>query len=328
MARLILAVTVLGAIVLAGCSRDGADTGAATSAPTSATPTVAAPTTASVPAPSAGLLAAACDDTLAITESEPLTDDLTSISGLAASRRRDGVVWAIEDSFEPADLVALRADGQELGRVRVNPRTLANIDWEDLAVAVDPEGTAQVWIADIGDNLTIRPSVQLYVADEPAVDAGTVDARVIDVTYVGPSGTPVRPNAEAMVVQDGTAWIVDKVEEGPATIYRMEPAADDASRATMVPAGSLDLPGERVTGLDLSVDGTVLALRTNAALRLYAVGEGQDIAAALAGTACTTPAPDERQGESIAVLPGTSGLLTVSESEAGDPVRLHIIAPR
>ena len=70
-------------------------------------------------------------------------------------------------------------------------------------------------------------------------------------------------------MQDGIAWIVDKVDEGPATVYRMEPDADDPSRVTMVPAGTVDLPGERVTGLDLSADGTVLALRTTAALRLY-----------------------------------------------------------
>ena len=191
--------------------------------------------------------------------------------------------------------------------MRVNPGTLANIDWEDLAVTVDPEGNAQVWIADIGDNLTIRPSVQLYIADEPAVDAGTVEARVIDVTYVDPSGTPIRPNAEAMVVQDGIAWIVDKVDEGPATVYRMEPDADDPSRVTMVPAGTVDLPGERVTGLDLSADGTVLALRTTAALRLYPVGAGQDVAAALAGSSCRTPSPMSVRASPSRCSPGRRG---------------------
>jgi hypothetical protein len=314
-------------VVLSGCADRGPADTTATAAPTTAPSTTTPPTTPPV-ASSAGLLRAACDGTLLGSSTAPLADDLTSISGLAAGRRRGDLVWAVEDSFEPADLVALRADGTELGRVRVRPGALANIDWEDLAVTTAPDGTPQVWIADIGDNLTIRPTVQLYVADEPDPTDATVDAQVIDLTYTDATGAAVRPNAEAMVVADGVAWIVDKVTDGPSTIYRMVPDGADPTQATMVPAGSLDLDGEAVTALDLSADGTVLALRTSTALRLYPVAAGQDIAAALAGTPCRVPAPDEAQGEAVAILPGDGGLLTVSESEAGDPVRLHRLTPR
>jgi hypothetical protein len=84
-----------------------------TTTTTAAAPdTTAAPT--SVPGGAAALLAAACDGELAVGPVATLPDDLTSISGLAASRRSDDVVWAIEDSFEPAQLVALGTDGREL----------------------------------------------------------------------------------------------------------------------------------------------------------------------------------------------------------------------
>ena len=312
------------AVLPAGCSGDdGADPTTTSAAPSSAPDTAPGPTVPS----SAELVTIACADGLAVSDAGPLPTDLTSVSGLAASRLQDGVVWAVEDSFEPADLVALGTDGRELGRVRVQGGPLANLDWEDLAITDGPDGVPQVYVADIGDNLSVRPSVQLYVFDEPSPDDDSADPRVIQATYEDLTGRTVRPNAEALVVQDGVVWILDKQPDGPATLYRMEPTAGDADRGILTAESTLDLPGEQVTGADLSPDGSVLAVRTTAAIRLYPVPEGADIATALTGEPCVAPAPQEVQGESVAILPGTQGLLTVSESETGDPVQLHLVAP-
>jgi hypothetical protein len=106
------------------------------------------------------------------------------------------------------------------------------------------------------------------------------------------------------------------------------PNPADAGRATFEPAGEVDLDGEAATALDVSPDTTVLALRTNRSLRLYPIAPGADLSAILAGEPCTAPEPPEVQGESVAVLAGAAGLLTVSESEQGTPVTLHRTAPR
>lgn len=257
-----------------------------------------------------------------------LPDDLTSISGLAASRRRADVVWAIEDSFEPAQLVALGSDGSELGRVTVDAGPLSNLDWEALATTVDDDGTARVVIGDLGDNLGIRPTVRLLEMVEPDPSAGSVRPTVVEATLVDASGTTIRPNVEAMVVLDGTTWVLDKAPGATTTAYRLVPEPSEPGRATFRPAGTVDLDGEAATALDLSPDGTVLALRTNRSLRLYPVAPGAALPEVLAGESCDAPTPPEVQGESVAVLGGTAGLLTVSESEQGVPVTLHRTAPR
>lgn len=269
----------------------------------------------------------ACDDDLRVRAVGTLPADLTSVSGLAASHRRDGVIWAVEDSLEPPDLVALRTDAAVLGRVRVEGGPLANLDWEDLAVATDDEGTSRVHIADIGDNLAIRAQVQLYVFDEPDPTDTTVTPRVVQMTYRATDGAAVRPNAEALVVHEDTVWVIDKNPDGPATVWRLDADPTTADEGALRPVSTLDLPGEQVTGADLSPDGTVLAVRTTDAVRTYPVLAGDDVAAALRRTPCPAPAPPERQGESIAVLPDGRGLLTVSEDEGGDPVTLHLIEP-
>ena len=129
-------------------------------------------------------------------------------------------------------------------------------------------------------------------------------------------------------MQGGTIWVIDKNPDGPATLYRLEPDATDPDRGELVAVSTLALAGEQVTAADLSPDGTVLAVRTDEQLRLYPVDEGQDIAGALSATPCATPSIPERQGESVAVLAGAAGLLTVSEDESGQPVELHLTAPR
>ncbi len=253
--------------------------------------------------------------------------DLTSISGLVASRLEPDLVWAIEDSFEPPDLVALGIDGSERATVTVSAGRFPNVDWEDLAIDVDAEGSPQIYIADIGDNLGIRSELKVLVVDEPALDATSAEARIITMSYRSEDGLTGRPNAEAMIVQRGTIWVIDKTPDGPATVYRLEPDPADPDRGELVAVSTLDLPGEQVSGADLSPDGTVLAVRTDAAQRLYAVAGGADIAEALVGTPCNTPPIPERQGESVAILPGTAGVLTVSEDEAGAPVELHLTTP-
>src|SRR5262245_50818086 len=91
---------------------------------------------------------------------------IAELSGLVASRRRPGVLWAIEDSGNTASLVGLRADGTFLGRFPVTGAQ--NVDWEDVAIA-----GGDVYAADIGDNMEARDSIVVYRVPEPDPAAGT-----------------------------------------------------------------------------------------------------------------------------------------------------------
>ena len=322
-----LALTgVVLAVVLVGCG--GSDEPSGT---TQTTTTVAEAATSqpedgtdgddgstSLPAGGAGpLFEAACAGELSVRAVATMPDHLTSVSGLAASRRHPGVLWAIEDSFEPAVVTALDPDGRVLAEVTVRSGLFPNVDWEDLAISTGPDGTPWIHVADIGDNLGIRRDLRLFRFPEPELSDATVEAEEVGLRH-----EEGRPNAEALVVDDeGGIWVIDKDPSRPARILR----ADDDG--VLVQVGTADLGGEQVTAADLSADGGVLALRTVEQLRLYRVPDGGDVAAALASEPCVTPAPPERQGESVALLGDGSALVTVSEDESGEPVELHRTAP-
>jgi hypothetical protein len=318
-------VVVATTTLLAACSNDDAQDATPTTQPTT---TVASSSTTTEPG-SQRLLDAACADELSVQATGTIDPSLTSVSGLAASAQHDGIVWAAEDSLEPAVVTALRTDGSTSGASTVRAGLLANVDWEALSFdhALDEP---RLYVGDLGDNLGIRPRVRLYELAEPDPTATTEvePLRRLDLEYRRTDGSAARPNAEALVVHGGTAWVIDKQPDGPATVYRAELDAPDG---VLHEVGTLDLPGEQVTGVDLSPDATVLALRTNRAVRVLPAtldDEGRlDLVATLTNEGCGTPVPPEDQGEAITVLPGAGGLVTVGEDEGGTPVPMHLIAP-
>jgi hypothetical protein len=113
---------------------------------------------------------------------------LQELSGLAASRRRGDLLFAVNDSGNDALLYALGPDGRDRGSIRV--RGARNVDWEDLA-SFEFDGKAYVLIADVGDNFGWRSDVTLYVVPEPELsgerftaDAGVTPVRTLRVRYV------------------------------------------------------------------------------------------------------------------------------------------------
>ena len=63
--------------------------------------------------------------------------ELPDASGVAASRRHPGIVWALNDSGDPV-IYAIDANGTVTGRVRLTGATLE--DWEAISVGACPGG--------------------------------------------------------------------------------------------------------------------------------------------------------------------------------------------
>jgi hypothetical protein len=300
-----VAVAVLTSITLVACGETADPPEVDTSSPASSTSSTAPPDTSG----SDALLQAACAGATTVQALGELPADLDEVSGLAASRQHDGVLWAVEDSLEPADVVAFREDGTVLGTVRFTGTPVVNLDWEDLALAAGPDGEDWLYVADVGDNFKARRDVDVYRFPEPDPVDGTVEAERVTTTYdTGPT------DAEALTVTAGGTWIVGKVLEGAAPVYLL-----DEDAGAFRPTGTtVDLGGDPVTAVDVSPDGSLLALRTYDDVRLYPLGPDGDVAAALAtGAPCTTAALEEPQGETVALLPAGRGLVTVSEAPAG-----------
>ena len=242
---------------------------------------------------------------------------LAELSGLAVD---GGAVWSLVDSGRSTQAFALDLDTCEVTDVRtgnVDPR-----DAEDLARG--PDGA--LWVGDIGDNDRVRNSVALVVL--PARGP----AQLHRMTY--PDGPH---DAEALLVDAQGRPVVVTKEVGPAGIYRPDAPLDGTGPTPLVRVGEVVLPtsdtrggpigglGARVvTGAAQSVDGRVLALRSYTDAWLYAVPDGDPVAA-LAGTPVRVPLPGEPQGEAVAfTADGT--LLSGSETRGGVAGELRAVA--
>ena len=130
---------------------------------------------------------------------------LNEASGITASRRVQGRLWAVNDSGQPV-IYALDASGAVSGQVRLMGAT--DEDWEAIAVGPCPSGSC-VYIGDIGDNNATRTNISVYRLPEPAEPQSTAAPDTIHATY--PDGAH---DAEALVITpDGTLYVITKGEK-------------------------------------------------------------------------------------------------------------------
>lgn len=149
---------------------------------------------------------------------------LVETSGIVASRRSPGVLWAHNDSGDSPRIFALDTEGRALGTYAV--QSAEALDWEDIAAGPGPEeGTGYLYIGDIGDNPETRASVAIYRVLEPAVDPaapadGTLEAERMDVTYEDGAS-----DSETLFFdpESGALFTVQKTGDRAARIYRIGP---------------------------------------------------------------------------------------------------------
>jgi hypothetical protein len=194
-------------------------------------------------------------------------------SGIVASRRYPGVLWAIRDRGaqdrpgKPRNaLYAYKVSGGRVGEVdgadfKAVPLPVPTRDAED--IGRDRQGN--LWVADIGDNECDRDDTALLKAREPdPADPGP--ARLL-ATYRyrfpdPPAGCAGR-NAEAMFLVDDVPYLIDKAERS--TVYRF-PRLDPGAAVTLEKVGVLAGQVPKLSGADLSSDRSRLAVDSHITL--------------------------------------------------------------
>lgn len=155
---------------------------------------------------------------------------LGELSGLAPSQRYPGVLWAVNDSGNSPELIALDAMTCAIrGRVGVDT---PNTDWEALAAGTR-RGQPVLFIGDIGDNAAGRESVAILEVPEPDLGTASVRPRVHRFTY--PDG-PV--DAEGLMARGTRVWVVTKQFRG--AVFRVRLASGTAQRVGSAPAYATD----------------------------------------------------------------------------------------
>ncbi len=221
---------------------------------------------------------------------------LNESSGLALGIRDPSVFWTMNDSGGEPCVFAIDRSGKTRAKVRV--RDAANFDWEDIASGKDEKGSPCLFIGDIGDNLYIRASIQVYQIPEPSVKAAgqpveeteTVEPQIWRANY--PDG---KHNAESLLVhpQTGRLYILTKSDDGKCALYAFPQPLQPKVSMTLEKIVDLTFPrlirpGKRphdncmTTSACFSPDGTRMVASTYSSLYEWQLPKNQTLAEALA----------------------------------------------
>jgi hypothetical protein len=236
---------------------------------------------------------------------------LTEISGLVVGRAAPQVIWVHNDSGDGAIVYGIGPDGETASIITLHGAFA--LDWEDMDIGTGPGGIdSYLYVADIGDNLTFRPSVILHRFREPDGTAAdvTVDAESVVLTY--PDGPR---DAEALLVDPQSQNVVI-VTKQDATIYTAPLSAFEDGSAQLVRVGRLPDRLGLVTAASTDAKGAWIAIRTPQRVLLWPRAPGRSIAETLAAAPCELPAPDEQQGEALGLADDGSTYVTISEGNA------------
>lgn len=326
-------LTLVVALVACGSGSDAdgaagaASAGGGGSAATSGTSGAAG---ASVGGAAGASACAACD---AVTDDAALIampyPALQELSGLAASRVHDGVLYGHNDSGDVARFFAFTSAGAAAGEFTVTGEKA--VDWEDVAAGPCDAGRC-LFFADIGDNDEQRDEVWLVKIAEPALPTDPtkpVEVPGERVRFVYPDGAH---NSETLLVHPttGDAYVVTKTEPGPSVVYKLAAPLIAGPARTATKVGALQLPAGvslLVTGGDVHPCGDRFLLRTYSALLEYRAPPGAPFEAAFDATPTPLLAPsfgEEPQGEAVAYLATGLGFVTGSEDplhKAARPLR-------
>ena len=251
--------------------------------------------------------------------------DMDEVSGFAASHAHEDVLWAINDSGNPARLYAISLRGNKLAQFEVEGAK--NVDWEDLA-SFNLAGKHYLLVADTGDNGGLRKSITLYVFEEPATlanatlrpawtiharwpdgprdcEAVAVDAAAGKILLISKKRKP--PELFVVPLADpGRAW------REPRRIGRLNgvPEADPGMQRSDASIAKLF---SQVTAADVSPDGRTLAVLTYGSVLFYRREAREDWAATVARDPEAHDVPLIPQAEALAWSAGGGGLYASGE---------------
>jgi hypothetical protein len=265
-----------------------------------------------------------------------LDERLREVSGMAASRVHEDVLWLANDGGNDAALYAVSRRGRELARFAVDG--VPNTDWEDLA-AFELDGRHYLLIADTGDNGGLRRTLQLHVVEEPATLEDGPLKPAWSIAFRWPDGAR---DCEAVAVDAaaGQVLLVSKKRRPPELFaLPLRPATRRQVARKLGTLAGIPQAGQRtrrinraharlhgqVTSADLSPDARTLAVMTYGDLALYR----RNTASESWGKA-TTRAPDVHglpwipQAEAVAWSAGGRGLFATGEFS---PAPLFYLVP-
>ncbi|MET9701117.1 hypothetical protein ABZY31_29965, partial [Streptomyces sp. NPDC006529] len=236
-----------------------------------------------------------------------LPGGLTELSGLAASRRHPGVLYAVNDSGNTNQVFAVDCSGAT-GQLKATFTLsgVTNTDWEALALGKDAAGSPVLLVGDIGDNLAGRAEITVHSFPEPD---RLVNAAVTPVSYRF-AYADGRHDAESLLADPvtGQMYVASKLIGGAGQLYKapLPPVTGQLNTLTPVRPGPVF-----TTDGAFSPSGASYVLRSGGPLgantaSVYDAASGAKLA--------DVPLPAQPQGETVTYA-DCSTLLVGSEND-------------
>ena len=177
-------------------------------------------------------------------------------SGIAASSF-DGTLYTFNDSGDSARFFRVDDRGDTVAVYSL--AGARNVDWEDMATAVDENGRPVLYFGDIGDNQHTRKEIAVYEALEPR--GATADVAWTRYRFSYPDGAH---DAEALLVDPRTHRIFIATKEllDNGELYQAPDSPSTTGVNVLTPVGSV--PPLTTSG-DFAPDGSRIVLLTYAA---------------------------------------------------------------
>lgn len=265
----------------------------------------------------------ACEPAVAVAR---LPAALFEASGVARDPRGTGLFWVHNDSGNPAELVALDAAGAPVASLPVSGAS--DRDLEDVA-AGSCDGRPCLYLADIGDNLAVHPTILVHRVPLPPVGEAASSLRATGAWRLAYPGGPRDAEGLAVDGERGEILVVTKGREGAIELYAastdgLREATPDSPPDTLRRVGRLALPignntAQFVTAADLSPDGTRFAVRSYSTVYLFDWPGAAAFDTASAPRHSSLLAALEAQGEGLAWTDDGETLMLVSEGRGARP---------
>lgn len=249
-------------------------------------------------------------------------------SGLAASRRTPGYLWAHGDENTGSNkkIVAIQPNGTLAMTVNISGDP-GRDDWEDIATGVI-NGKNYVFIGAFGDNdLQFKDQYYIYYFEEPEITSGTKSVSANYIRFGYPDNKA--HNTETLMYDniEQVFYIADKVKDGVCTLYSL-PMRTDYGTATQTLTKVCELGNGKkfnyLTGGDITPDGKWMAIKSKKYVLLWE-RQGDE---SLSETTKRLPVQiaayqEETQGEAISWL-DASTFYTTSDDKSDVPIYKYV----
>ncbi len=259
---------------------------------------------------------------------------LLEASGISASRKNPGYFWVANDSDDRGPILYL-IDSLGKGRKEFILGGASQRDWEDLAVVGESDGSATVYVGDIGDNFQNNTRYTIFWFKDLKMNSSltTLLTDVNKLTFQLPDGFR---DMETMLVDQQTKdiFLISKRENNK-RLYKI-PAAKVINGANVMAEYIQDLSfsvpitndakiqqAYFLTGGSISPDNSEILIRNYIGVYYWKRKPGESIPAALLRTAKSVPYKLEPQGEGVCFSHNGSGYYTISESTDNTLPRLY-----